>query len=241
MRHLVPEVAGPEWDYQFQPQYQSSDESEIEEVVRLEKSKRVVDPDSADEGIKRKPAEIITKRRVLVSHAPAWRPEPVSQMVRNLVVHSELIHSWNQTNELLDKVDRVSHAELLKNKTGRGNAYCPRRRGEARSYEDTSLPSLARCKETIYISREMINLDWLESDDGVAYDLRTLIACDLGSDDEGFNGLTGAGDEVEEEGPGGADVDEDGYQERDEVEEEHEERAAVGRRMMEEMEEVEYM
>lgn len=87
----------------------------------------------------------------------------------------------------------------------------------------------------------MINLDWLESEDGVAYDLRTLIACDLGSDDEGFNGLTGGGDEVEE-GPGGADVDEDGYQERAEVDEQ-DERVAAGRhrRTMDEMEEIEYM
>lgn len=79
MRHLVPEVAGSEWDYQFLWHYQSSDESEIKEVVRVVKSKRAVDPNSANEGIQRKPAEIVTKRRVLVSHAPAWCPESVSE------------------------------------------------------------------------------------------------------------------------------------------------------------------
>lgn len=140
----------------------------------------------------------------------------------------------------MDKVDRASRAELLKNKTGRGNAYCARRRGDARSYEDTSLPNLARSKDAIYISRDMINLDWLNSEDGAAYDLRTLIACDLGADDEGFNGLTGGGDEGEEDAPRGADLDEDGYVER--VEEEAEGAAeGRGRRTMEEMEELEYM
>ncbi len=78
VRHLVPEAAGSEWDYQFQWQYQSTDESEVEEVVRVPLSKRVVDPNSADEGIRQKAAEILTQRRVLVSHAPAWRPETVS-------------------------------------------------------------------------------------------------------------------------------------------------------------------
>lgn len=152
----------------------------------------------------------------------------------------ELIWRRTQTNRALDKVDCASRAELLKNKTGRGNAYCARRRGEPRSYENTSLPSLARSKDAIYISRDMINPDWLNSEDGAAYNIRTLIACDLGSDDEGFNGLTGGGDEGEEDG---AEIDGDGYAERAELDEEDEEGMVrgEGRRRMDEMEEIEYM
>lgn len=88
----------------------------------------------------------------------------------------------------------------------------------------------------------MINPDWLSSEDGAAYDLRTLIACDLGSDDEGFNGLTGGGDEGEEDAPEGADIDGNGYAEREELDEEDEEGVVRGRgrRRMDEMEEIEY-
>ncbi len=101
--------------------------------------------------------------------------------------------------------------------------------------------------------RDMINPDWLNSDNGAAYDLRTLIACDLGSDDEGFNGLTGGGDEGEEDAPEGADVDENGYAERAELNEEDEEGAELneedeegvargrGRQRVDEIDEIEYL
>ncbi|KAH9889469.1 hypothetical protein C8Q73DRAFT_793667 [Cubamyces lactineus] len=157
VRYKVLEAGKPEYDFLFQWQYQSSDESEVEEIVPL--SHAVIDPDTEDEGdIKPNLRGRAKARKVWVSHAPAWRlPE---------------------TNTVLDMLDVHVSQQRAENTSGRGNMYRPRKRGDPRPDHLTSLPVLTGSKSTIRIPYDMINPAWLEGEFGESFNTRKYIADD---------------------------------------------------------------
>ncbi|KAL7279487.1 hypothetical protein ACG7TL_007330 [Trametes sanguinea] len=177
LRGNVPEAADPMLVYQYQWQYQSTDESEVEDVLPTVKAS--LDPETDNEAnYKPLAAKNRLTRKVWVSHAPAWR--------------------LSEVNRILDEIDVHVAKQRNEDKSGRGNTYRFRRRGAPRSAEETKLPLLKRAQDAVRIPRRMVDEEWLASDYGYPYDNRRYI-----SDDEAEQEAVGrentAGDEVDYE------------------------------------------
>ncbi|KAI9063736.1 hypothetical protein FKP32DRAFT_1571247, partial [Trametes sanguinea] len=161
MRANVPEALDPKLAYQYQWQYQSTDESEVEDVPSAVKVS--IDPETDDEAT-RKPLAAGNRltRKVWVSRAPAWRLDEV--------------------NRVLDAIDVFVAKQRNEDKSGRGNTYRFRRRGEPRPASESQLPTLKHSRDAIRIPRRMVDAVWLSGRYGEPYDNRRYISEDEGED-----------------------------------------------------------
>ncbi|KAH9847643.1 hypothetical protein C2E23DRAFT_863160 [Lenzites betulinus] len=147
MRAKVPGAQSEVHNYQFQWQYQSSDDSEVEEF--LPAAKRTVDPDTDDEERGGHVAIPLT-RKIWVSHSPGWRLDEASGISA-------------------DEIDVWVRKERDREKVGQGNTYKPRQRGSPRLWKETCLPSLVRSKDAVLVPRAKVRSAWLRSKHGSPY------------------------------------------------------------------------
>ncbi|KAL1943374.1 hypothetical protein VTO73DRAFT_4449 [Trametes versicolor] len=168
-RSLVPELMASRYDYLFQYQYQSSEESTVKEVLS-----GAIDPLSDNEHSPTPPST----RTVWLSRWPA--------------------HRKSQTNILLDRLDAIVALKRAENKTNRGNTYTERRRGLPRSDEKSKLPLMSK-KTGILIPRSMISKRWLATKNGQKYDDCAYYTDDEVDEDGEEEEDAYEGDDVEEE------------------------------------------
>ncbi|KAI0740485.1 hypothetical protein C8Q76DRAFT_790933 [Earliella scabrosa] len=160
VRPRVPRARGRRYDYLFLPAYQSTDESEWEEVpVAIPAA---VDPHTDDEapGASTSGAVAVTRRRVLVAHPGAWRQDSDNEIAAEL--DAEVAKGRQESEQ----------------KGGRGTTHKPRRRGVPRPTDKSELPSMNRRKNKTRIPRSAVNAAWLASEHGKKYDSPKYIAED---------------------------------------------------------------
>ncbi|CDO72300.1 hypothetical protein BN946_scf184970.g152 [Trametes cinnabarina] len=182
VRHKVPAALDACYDYQFTWPYQSTEESEEETVVPVSRT-RAIDPETDTEAAGRggQDPPCARQEKVLVSHGPAWRTQPVCTIrhATIMIKHSPTIFKTVQMLQAVD-VERAKLREAKLAVPGRGNqgngGYKARRQGSPRSYRDTKLPDVRKVQNSRCIPRDMVEPDWLASEHGKKYDLRILIA-----------------------------------------------------------------
>ncbi|OSD04073.1 hypothetical protein PYCCODRAFT_1424325 [Trametes coccinea BRFM310] len=184
MRVNVPEALDPMLAYQYQWQYQSTDESELEDVPPAVKFS--IDPETDDEATC-KPLAAGNKltRKIWVSRAPAWR--------------------LSKVNHILDAIDVYVAKQRNEDRSGRGNTHCFRRRGEPRTAEQSQLPALKRSRDAIRIPRQMVDTVWLYGEYGEPYDNCRYISEDEGENEHEEDGNVGEREGGENERELGAD------------------------------------
>ncbi|KAI0686773.1 hypothetical protein C8T65DRAFT_747251 [Cerioporus squamosus] len=157
VRDKVPDARTPQFDHQFLPQYQSSDESGYEEI---EAAARRTSEDSSDrdgppgDGAANACPRRTRRQKILIAHPGAWRLQTTTDTMIEL-------------DEAAQEDDDGDEA---------GAARYQRRRGEPRSWQESALPGLKRVKNKVFIPRCMVNMEWLQSADGKGYDSPKFIA-----------------------------------------------------------------
>lgn len=199
-RAEVPELTAPRYDYLFQHQYQSTDESAVEEVPSS-----VIDPQS-DNG--NSPTAPVT-RTIWYSRAPAHRKKRVSSLIK--AGGQRLTCTSIQTNRLLDRVDAkvVLGRKSAKKTTTRGNTHTIRRRGPSRPDDKSKLPLIPKGPDRVLIPRSEISKRWLATKAGREFDDRTYYTDD-GEDDGGDTGSSLAEESAEDDEEGGPPSGDDG-------------------------------
>ncbi|KAJ3014375.1 hypothetical protein NUW54_g1322 [Trametes sanguinea] len=149
-RASVAELNGPGYEYLFQWQYQSTDESTVEARPGA------VNPLTNNEGT----PTLQATRKVWVLHAPAYRLET--------------------TTRLLDRLDAfvITKREKAAKVSNRGNTFRERLRGAQREGDQSSLPVLQRRSGVTMIPQSMVSDVWLATAHGQQYNDHAYFADD---------------------------------------------------------------
>ncbi|EIW56567.1 uncharacterized protein TRAVEDRAFT_30055 [Trametes versicolor FP-101664 SS1] len=187
VREHIPALVGPEWDWFFQWQYQSTDESDHSGPTSA------IDPDTEQEGpaltdaAKAKAARVPARTRPWKQRAPAYRGATVTAL-------------YNQVDAVVYSERATDDAEAIQ-----GNTHHVRIRGPPRPDDKSELPILrknAQKKDGVKIELQkiplaMVDPRWLSTETGrkfrhvqyiadwIAGETDVVVAEDEGVDDGG--------------------------------------------------------
>ncbi|CDO73031.1 hypothetical protein BN946_scf185007.g85 [Trametes cinnabarina] len=190
-RHKVPLLDDPAYDWAFQWQYQSTDESDNSPTGPA------LDPDTEDEMAPVRTSRSSVKARPWIQRAPAYRVQEVTDI-------------FDELDEYISAAQEAQADESLN-----GNTHHARRRGEDRSFADTKLPVIRKKRTRKFdgkarditegvakIPLTLVDKEWLESGHGSAFQSAKYISDWVGKAEEGEEGE----DEYEDEQLSGNEV-----------------------------------